>query len=286
MDSKGFCTALHESGINLRYLGEIAKLAEAKKIFTIRTAAIREMFIRAAKVQLRKRLKEALFHTVAATIQEFLNLLFAGTEENSKSKSEDKGKEVVDEIKNDSSEVQNIVEVTNETTTTNTTTTSSSNENKEAKPSNNNNHNAASVSKEAQEVWQSIVKDVERKFKFTLPNSRDADPFIRKTVVSFATLRGLCIQIGFQMRAANYQLGRTREVFKLDDVISIFPIVKFAEVDHPQLDNILTSARQFLAQGNFDYANDLLSDGTFFFPPKLFFLDLNFFVFFFEIFLF
>ncbi|TVY21942.1 Clustered mitochondria protein-like [Lachnellula arida] len=87
MDGQSLSRLLHKRGINIRYLGKVAELAEGKRLESIRGLAVREMVSRAFKHVASKYLRYLPIPLTAACTSHLLNCLL-GTGLNAKPKAE------------------------------------------------------------------------------------------------------------------------------------------------------------------------------------------------------
>ncbi|PMD34022.1 eukaryotic translation initiation factor-like protein 3 subunit CLU1/TIF31 [Hyaloscypha variabilis F] len=87
MDGQSLSRLLHKRGINIRYLGKIATLAEGKRLESLRTLSIQEMVSRAFKHVAGKYLRYLPIPLTAACISHLLNCLL-GADLNPKPKAE------------------------------------------------------------------------------------------------------------------------------------------------------------------------------------------------------
>jgi protein TIF31 len=87
MDGQSLTRLLHKRGINVRYLGKVATLAEGKRLESLRILSIQEMVSRAFKHVASKYLRYLPIPLTAACISHLLNCLL-GADFNSKPKAE------------------------------------------------------------------------------------------------------------------------------------------------------------------------------------------------------
>jgi protein TIF31 len=87
MDGKSLSQLLHKRGINIRYLGKAAELAEGKRLESLRLLAVQEMISRAFKHIAGKYLRYLPIPLTTASVAHLLNCLL-GTGLNSKPKAE------------------------------------------------------------------------------------------------------------------------------------------------------------------------------------------------------
>lgn len=76
LDGKQLTEMMHQYGLNIRYLGEIATTAKSKSNNLIHRMAIREMISRSAKHLFSAKLRETDNTKLASTVSNCLNLLF------------------------------------------------------------------------------------------------------------------------------------------------------------------------------------------------------------------
>jgi protein TIF31 len=87
MDGQSLSRLLHRRGINIRYLGKVAQLAEGKRLESIKGLAVREMVSRAFKHVAGKYLRYLPIPLIAVCTSHLLNCLL-GTDLNAKPKAE------------------------------------------------------------------------------------------------------------------------------------------------------------------------------------------------------
>jgi protein TIF31 len=76
---------------------------------------------------------------------------------------------------------------------------------------------------------------------------------------SLSTLRSICLKVGIQLVARDYDMAKEHP-FKLSDIVRIFPVVKHYEPKSKEGHELLETGRAFYLQGRFDVAFDLLSE--------------------------
>merc|ERR1712130_179999 len=94
-------------------------------------------------------------------------------------------------------------------------------------------------------LWQSIRKNVARKFKYELPprlplNSR----------AKLCILRSLCKNVGIQIRCRDYDLndGGAFEPFVAEDIVRMFPVVKTHHCKNKDAQELMARGKQLLNQ--------------------------------------
>jgi len=76
LDGRQLTEMMHQYGLNIRYLGQIATIAKSKSNNLIQKMAIREMISRASKHLFSAKLRESDNSKLASTVSNSLNLLF------------------------------------------------------------------------------------------------------------------------------------------------------------------------------------------------------------------
>ncbi|KAL0489485.1 clustered mitochondria protein [Acrasis kona] len=76
LDGVSLVSVLHEKGINVRYVGEICKIAAKENVQHLVDLCEREMMVRACQREFNKMLREISNHQFAHSIEHFLNALF------------------------------------------------------------------------------------------------------------------------------------------------------------------------------------------------------------------
>ncbi|CAI5465530.1 unnamed protein product [Closterium sp. Yama58-4] len=217
VDGRALASTMHAHGVNLRYLGRVAKeVADVEQVYWL---CVAEMVVRATKHVLKAVLRETLEQDVAGAIAHFLNC-FLGTSTTTppptlpgvgdtdkteggaaggggKKKKKGKGGEKKDgeERKEEGEEKKEaflfVVDVPGYTRIT------------------------------ADMVWSDITEGVKYKYQFEIP------PETRKMVRSLATLRNICLKMGIVLAARDYNLECDVPI-AIADVCDLLPQVKFA----------------------------------------------------------
>ncbi|CAI7920611.1 unnamed protein product [Closterium sp. NIES-54] len=217
VDGRSLASTMHAHGVNLRYLGRVAKeVADVEQVYWL---CVAEMVVRATKHVLKAVLRETLEQDVAGAIAHFLNC-FLGTSTTTppptlpgvgdtdkteggaaggggKKKKKGKGGERKDgeERKEEGEEKKEaflfVVDVPGYTRIT------------------------------ADMVWSDITEGVKYKYQFEIP------PETRNMLRSLATLRNICLKMGIVLAARDYNL-ECDVTIAIADVCDLLPQVKFA----------------------------------------------------------
>ena len=189
VDSLSLTRILHSRGINMRYLGSICQLVSKREDLShVTTICVSEMITRVTKRQLRRELGEAQLSEVPGVVTNALNSLFG----------------YVDHPASDDA------------------TGSKKKKGKKRNQRSKQEHGAFTTPS----LWTGVQTEVESYFGYKLdyPNFHSASetvPFSKLSV-----LRTLCIKLGLQLLARDYQLDGKGLPFTDNDVINIHPVVK------------------------------------------------------------
>ncbi|GJP43624.1 hypothetical protein CLOM_g3064 [Closterium sp. NIES-68] len=222
VDGRALASTMHAHGVNLRYLGRVAKeVADVEQVYWL---CVAEMVVRATKHVLKAVLRETLEQDVGGAIAHFLNC-FLGTSTTTppptlpgigdadkteggaaggggKKKRKNKGGagaaggerkegEGGKEGEEKKEAFLYVVDVPGYTRIT------------------------------ADMVWSDITEGVKYKYQFEIP------PETRKMVRSLATLRNICLKMGIVLAAKDYNLECDVPI-AIADVCDLLPQVKFA----------------------------------------------------------
>jgi len=249
VDGQTLTTIMHSRGINMRYLGLIAKLA-TDKIAVIQELALREMITRAAKHILRKFLSVSEDYNLSPVIAHFLNCFMGDVTQPAPQ--------------------QDRVQLP-------TTAKSGSKKNKKKKPTNAQNGTENSPvanslppssslsnirsSKDAFDqtsatLWLLLQEEVKSRFSYDLTTRQSIQENVLGTV---STLRSICQKVGIQVLAKDYDFTQSSP-FQIDDIVNLFPLVKHTDPQSADGHNLLEHGKTFYTQGRLDIAYELLTE--------------------------
>jgi len=242
-DGQTLTAAMHAHGMNMRYLGVVAKATESTPI--VKSLAIREMVTRASKHILNSFLRKIEDHDLAKAITRFLNCLLgdvsaarvvtapvtSNTNNNSNGVSEKAKKNKKKGNKTENHVTENHVT--------------------EAEPE------SEIMTLTSAKLWEKITAEVKERYQYDLPDRNHMS--IVTVIRSLSTLRSLSQKVGIQVNARDYNFTLSNPFF-LEDVLDIFPVVK--HMNHETIDgrNLLEAGKSFLAQGRLDIAYELLTE--------------------------
>ena len=208
VDSTSLTRMLHSRGINMRYLGRITELVSKREDLShIRTICISDMIIRVVKRLMRREMGEAALSEMPAVITNALNSLFG------------------------------CVDTPAAEETTGSRRKKSKKKSQRAKQENG--------TFTSQSLWTLVRSEIETYFGYKLESASfhlasEEVPFTRVSI-----LRSICIKLGIQLLAREYQLEGRGLPFAESDVINLHPVVKhFPPTLHlPQEIHKLASSR-------------------------------------------
>ena len=256
-DSNSLRTALHNAGINLRYLGHITTLAKAANLKHIEDMCLQEMVVRAAKKVLGSIVREVRpthgipdeHCFVAPCIAKFLSS-FLGPQAGGIGIAEEELKAASQFLK---SLADNREEERKEDKIVKVVGNKKKGKGKRRLAGLRIKLKDGSFSStdplDPANVWQAIKEQVTKKYTFNLS---DAQAFT--SAQKLTMLRSLCQKFGIQVATKDYDFKET-SAFTAKDILGLFPIVKY------NLPGVATEAIQllengkiFVAQGKLQYA--------------------------------
>ncbi|KAJ3299983.1 Intracellular distribution of mitochondria [Borealophlyctis nickersoniae] len=87
----------------------------------------------------------------------------------------------------------------------------------------------------------SVQKEVRRRFRYELPD----DFYLRRRI---QTLRSICLKVGIQIEARDYAWDSDSPIFRPEDIINLYPIVKHAQPKAAFAEEAFEHGRYSLAQ--------------------------------------
>lgn len=273
IDNEMMVRFLHDYGINMRYLGQLARLATEQEeedsknssegknrvqimpLFWLDLLEI-EMVSRALKHLLRKRLNDPLIRSAPGeTIVSVLNHCFGNVAR----------KENIVKSNNGNSKVEPSKVVTSDLT----------NEKKGGKKKKGKNgiknrllselpaQKNGAVSRE--EVIAELHDEVMSRFSYrlVLVNGPESDKFLKDRMSPLTLLRRICQMLNLKISVRNYDFDLP-EPFQLSDIIDLYPNLKSCEPEnpYPATKDLFAHASQFLKEGNLPAAEAYIHEAT------------------------
>lgn len=253
MDGQTLTEALHAHGINMRYLGHVAKLS--KHLPHIWDLCVVEMVTRTAKHVLKGILRATQDHDVGGAIAHFFNCytghdtqvgssitssekipdssiaqasVKAGTPEKGKKKGKGGKKSVDSGLVNASTGLSPVKDDVGS--------------------------QASYLCVTSELIWKDIHEAVKFKYQFDLPD--DAQSKIKK----ISSIRNLCQKVGVTLAARKYDF-HAPSPFQTSDMLDLHAVVKHSVPMCADARDLLESGKLRLAQGNLKEAYELFSEG-------------------------
>ncbi|CAJ0921058.1 14866_t:CDS:10 [Entrophospora sp. SA101] len=214
-DGASLTAAMHRRGINMRYLGTIAKIlyeSTDRKLDHIRHLVIHEMIIRASKRILRELLRELPITYTSYCVAHFFNCLL-GTDYNANPQPL-----VPDVLFSCGGSGENDDDANN----------SKKKKNKNIKNKADNTQSYAYLNLTPSSLVQQIHSTVLVRFRYKLP-----EDFVSTHIRKLPLLREICLRVGVQIAAQGYHFVKKKSkkratTFLPDDIFNIIPVVKQA----------------------------------------------------------
>jgi len=232
IDGIGLTEIMHARGINMRYLGKMASmLAGRDHMGHIYKIVVKEMLLRSAKRQFKGCLQSANLRCLSSSISHFLNCLlgsFPSPVPNPPSEESNKKK------KNKKKQSQKLPHL----------------------PSHD---NVMWVSLSPGLLWISMISHMEKHFGFVMSAS-SIDEFSEMFGVhKLSILREFCRKTGVQLLHREYDFNDKKSVtFTDEDVLNIFPVVKYTTPKATDATAIYEVAQTRLQSGFFGEAHELM----------------------------
>ncbi|CAC5388984.1 TIF31 [Mytilus coruscus] len=228
IDGLTLTEAMHNKGINMRYLGKVADvMSKYSSVSYVYDIVIAELITRAAKHLFKSYMQGVDMMSLSSAVSHFLNCFL--------------GSFPSPHAQITAEELQS----------------------KKARRKNNRKNKAVLVSIDNTEwvndtpktVWKKVVDEVQDYFQYTLDCDSIDSALERYNLQRVSLLRQFCLKVGIQILLKEYNLdAKNKQVFYEDDIINVFPIVKNV---HPKA----TDAYHFFTSGQTKIQQGLLREG-------------------------
>ncbi|XP_022920942.1 clustered mitochondria protein homolog isoform X1 [Onthophagus taurus] len=235
MDGMTLSEAMHNRGINMRYLGKLCNLlSKVKQLEYLHSIATGEIILRAAKHLFTTYLQSTEMMYLSVAIAHFLNcFLYSGTINNPM--------QGVDEFQ-------------------------SRNNRKRSKRRGRNNPLVANDSNEwanltPKSLWTQLKAELKAYFDYDL-SATDVEAVIETYSLQKATLlRSFCLKTGVQILLRDYNFdSKNKLIFYEEDILNIFPIVKHINPRATDAYNFYTTGQNKIQQGYLKDGYELISE--------------------------
>jgi len=235
MDGQTLADAIHNRGINMRYLGKIADmLAKVPQLEYVHTIAVSELVMRSAKHLFTLFLQGMDMLSLSCSISHFLNCLLSSCPTPSctvpdqihKKRSRNKSKKT--NSKQSPLAPTDSVEWANLTPKT---------------------------------LWLQIKNEAKSYFDWNLPVD-NIDAFVEMIkLTKLNLLRSFCQKTGVQIMLREYQFeNKTVQTFSEDDIVNMYPIVKHINPRATDAYNFYTTGQSKIQQGYLKDGYELISE--------------------------
>eukprot|EP01103_Thecamoeba_quadrilineata_P012870 TRINITY_DN3429_c0_g1_i1.p1 TRINITY_DN3429_c0_g1~~TRINITY_DN3429_c0_g1_i1.p1 ORF type:complete len:1198 (+),score=311.34 TRINITY_DN3429_c0_g1_i1:9-3602(+) len=259
VDGVSLTRIMHQRGVNMRYLGYIANLPDIPAY--IKDICVEEMVTRVAKHVINSSLRETEEHNLSNQISLLFNAIL-GTQTPQATPISDQA------VPTTTQEVKPVQPAQNATGLTGSAQRPTAQKSKKKKSKSATGTGSASasastpttnivstpqqdVAAEAVKIWEEIRKQVKERFEYELPE--------KVVIRQVSALRGLCLKLGVQVAAISYNFLSSTPI-RPQDVLDIFPIVRYASPRASDGSELLEAGKAFYLQGRLDIAFDLLNE--------------------------
>lgn len=258
LDGTSLTKVMHKNGVNVRYLGHMAAMSTKLNMPHIAQLCTQEMIVRAAKHLLNGMLRDVkpdLQETqanwfLAPCIRKFLNSFF-GPNCAGKGMEEDQLNAAV-----------KVLEMQAKTDNDQEKQLPRSKRSKRKRNKKNsvvvklkNGRNAPIDPLHPANLWVAIRSSIQKKFNCRLPMNMD---FTARR--KLCMLRSLCKKVGIQLACRKYDFDSKGDIFAVEDILDLFPIVKTIELNSKDAAEYLDHGKMYLGQGRLQLAYAKLHD--------------------------
>lgn len=235
MDGQTLTDALHAHGINVRYLGKVAKMT--KHLPHIWDLCSTEIIVRSVKHILKDELRETQDHDLSPTISHFFNCFFGHVSMETKSSA------ISPQLK--AQRKDQACHISSKRSGKGQTKWSHGSSARKVHSSQTHLHSEG--------LWSSIQDFAKFKYQFELPD--DA----RLRVKKISVIRNLCQKVGIAIAARKYDLD-SDSPFQTSDILNLLPVVKHSVPLCSEAKNLIEAGKVRLSEGILNEAYTLFSE--------------------------
>uniref|UniRef100_A0A336MJK7 Clustered mitochondria protein homolog n=1 Tax=Culicoides sonorensis TaxID=179676 RepID=A0A336MJK7_CULSO len=250
MEGATLVETMHTRGINVRYLGVVAKtLEERKELKYLHTIAVSELISRAAKHIFAVYMQNTDMMTMATAISHFLNCFITsgplappppGIEELLKTNKRRYNKR------------------TNKGGNGNKSNNDSSKDNKSIT---NGDLGQNWTSLTHRTLWQQIKKELKSYWNFDFNCDSIEQAVDKFKIQKISLLRSFCLKNGLQIQLREYNFeSKNKPTFNEEDIINVFPVVKHINPRASDAYNFYSTGQTKIQQGYFKDGYELISE--------------------------
>ena len=238
IDGFALSDALHNRGINIRYLGKVAeKLSQFKRLEYLHSISVKELICRSAKHLFANYIQNVDSVNLASAVNLFLNCFLSA-------------------CKNVS--VFNVVD-----------SHQSSNVHQQAGKKKNRKRNKHHISTDNDITeWATLTpksfldklkEDLQQHYSFTLKGSSIEEVADIYKLNKITVLRSFCLKTGVQILLRDYKFDQEHNpTFSEDDILNIFPVVKHIQPRATDALNFFSTGQTKIQQGQFKEGNKII----------------------------
>ncbi|XP_074643957.1 clustered mitochondria protein homolog [Tubulanus polymorphus] len=234
IDGKTLTEAMHQRGINMRYLGKLVEILQKyPSLVYLKTIGVVEMITRAVKHVFNTYMEGVEMMNLAAAISHFLNCYLSSSQNITCQIAAD---ELQGRNKKKNKKKNRHISVTSQGSTDWALESSKS-------------------------LWRKIVEEVKSYYKFNLGTDSLEATVEKYSMYKPALLRAVCHKLGIQLRLRDYHMdNKHKQTFHEDDILNLFPTVKHLHPKAGDAYNFFNSGQAKIQQGLLREGHDLVSE--------------------------
>ncbi|KAL0272408.1 UNVERIFIED_CONTAM: hypothetical protein PYX00_005387 [Menopon gallinae] len=235
MDGSTLSEALHNRGINIRYLGKIvAMLSKVKQLDYLYSIAISELITRAAKHVFTTYVQSTDMMNLSASVSHFLNCFLSSCQMPHPQQTTDELQSKTTKKRNKRRGRSNPLHQTDTTEWANLT------------PKN---------------LWNQLKSELKSYYDWDLPTDT-IDTFVEMfNLQKISLLRSFCLKTGIQILLREYNFdSKNRLTFLEEDILNIFPVVKHINPRASDAYNFYTTGHTKVQQGYLKEGYELINE--------------------------
>ncbi|XP_075052869.1 clustered mitochondria protein homolog isoform X2 [Mixophyes fleayi] len=234
MDGATLAEAMHQRGINMRYLGKVidivAKFPVPSQLDHVYKILIGEVITRSAKHIFKTYLQGVELSGLSAAISHFLNAFLSSFPNSVAHLPAD---ELVSKKKNKKRKNRNL----------------------------SNSDNTAWASVTPQELWKNICSEAKAYFDFSLECENVDQAVEIHNLQKISLLREICIKVGIQILLKEYNFdSKHKPTFTEEDILNIFPVVKHVNPKASDAFHFFQSGQAKVQQGFLKEGCELINE--------------------------
>lgn len=234
MDGATLTEALHNRGINIRYLGKVAgHFSKIPKLEYLHTIAVQELILRATKHIFYVYMQNTDLMNLASAISHFLNCFLTSGQILSPILGQEELQKSAKRRNKKKSSKSNFLGADNSEWATLT----------------------------QKSLWQQIKKELKQYWDFDLGCDYIEAAIEQYKFHKLGLLRSFCLKVGIQILLREYNFeSRNKSTFNEDDIVNVFPIVKHINPRASDAFNFYSTGQTKIQQGYFKEGFELISE--------------------------